>query len=218
MPQRQYASRGVLWEVASSFAVEQTSLKRRAPAAVQLFNLFVGAPMIRLGLLIVISALLICSAGAQLKVDVALVNVVATVTDSHGQYVDDLIADDFVLEEDGQVQNIVHLSQSNDLPVSVGILLDSSESMDRKISTASDAVERFIRMIHKNDDIFLMTFDRRPQLRQDFTDHRDKLVSALRRVKLGLGTSLYDAVDEGLQKVKHGMHEKKAILLITDGE
>jgi len=151
-------------------------------------------------------------------VDVGLINVVATVTDSRGDYVEDLTAEDFVLEEDGQVQTITHLTQSNDLPVSVGIVLDSSESMERKISTASDAVEQFIRTIHKNDDIFLMTFDRRPQLRQDFTDNRDKLASALRKVKLGLGTALYDAVDDSLQKVKHGKQDKRAILLITDGE
>src|SRR5262245_37303453 len=174
--------------------------------------------MTRLSLIASVMFLLTCAAAAQLKVDVALVNVVATVTDSRGRYVDDLIADDLVLMEDGQAQTIAHLTQSNDLPVSVGILLDSSQSMEHKINTATDAVERFIRSIHEDDDIFLMTFDRSPQLRQDFTDSRDRLAAALRRVNLGLGTSLYDAVDEGLVKVKQGTHQKKAILLITDGE
>jgi Ca-activated chloride channel family protein len=63
-----------------------------------------------------------------------------------------------------------------------------------------------------------MTFDRNPQLRQDWTDNRDKLSSALKKIRLGLGTSLYDAVDEGLAKIKHGKHDKRAILLLTDGE
>src|SRR6266849_6370701 len=155
---------------------------------------------------------------AQLKVDVALVNVVATITDETGHYISDLTQDDIVVYEDGQVQKISHFSQANDLPVSIGVLLDTSGSMERKIGTATSAVERFIRSIHKDDDIFLMTFANRPDLRQDFTDDRDRLAKALRRVTVGGGTALYDALDEGLHKIKQGKHDKRAILLITDGE
>jgi len=154
----------------------------------------------------------------QLKVDVGLINVVATVTDEGGQYVSDLTVDDFILIEDGQSQRISHLTQSNDLPVSVGITLDSSGSMERKITTATKAVERFIRTIHEDDDIFLLTFSDRPVLRQDFTDDREKLSLALRRVTVGGGTALYDALEESLRKIKKGGHDKKAILLLTDGE
>ena len=63
-----------------------------------------------------------------------------------------------------------------------------------------------------------MTFSERPSLRQDFTDDRNKLASALRRIAVGGGTALYDALEESLRKVKSGTHDKKAILLITDGE
>ena len=155
---------------------------------------------------------------AQLKVDVALVTVVATVTDESGRYVSDLTPEDLIVEEDGQPQNIAHFSQSNDLPVSMGVVLDTSGSMERKIGTATTAVERFIRSIHPDDDIFLMTFSNRPQLQQDFTDDRDKLARALRRVTVGGGTALYDALDLSLRKIKHGIKDKKAILLLTDGE
>ena len=155
---------------------------------------------------------------AQLKVDVALVNVIATVTDEKGRYVEGLSKDDFILQEDGQTQTISHLTQSNDLPVSVGVTLDSSGSMERKIGTATNAVERFIRTIHEDDDIFLLSFSDRPVLRQDFTADRERLASALRRVTVGGGTALYDALEESLMKIKGGAHEKKAILLITDGE
>src|SRR3989442_15609708 len=115
---------------------------------------------------------------AQLKVDVALVNVVATVTDETGHYISDLTENDLIVYEDGKVQKISHFSQSNELPVSMGVLLDTSGSMERKIGTATTAVERFIRSIHKDDDIFLMTFANRPELRQDFTDDRDRLAKA----------------------------------------
>src|SRR5215470_19032901 len=91
--------------------------------------------------------LLVGSVVAQLRVDVRLVNVVATVTDTHGRYVDGLQASDFSLEEDGKPQQISHFSASTDLPVSVGIVLDTSTSMERKISTATRAVDRFLRTI-----------------------------------------------------------------------
>jgi VWFA-related protein len=174
--------------------------------------------MRRLSFALVGAMLLGSAVLAQLKVDVALVNVVATVTDDRGQYVPDLTADDFIVTEDGQTQTISHLTQSNDLPVSVGVVLDTSGSMERKIGTATNAVDRFFRTIHEDDDIFLMTFSDRPILRQDFTSDRTKLTSALRRVTVGGGTALYDALDDGLRKIKNGEHEKKAILLITDGE
>ncbi len=169
--------------------------------------------------IVVVAALLIASiATAQLKVDVQLVNVVATVTDSRGRYVSDLKADDFIVKEDGQVQNIARLTQSNDLPVSVGLVLDSSASMERKIVTATNAVERFIRTIHKDDDIFLMTFSTRPNLVQGFTANRDRLSAALRQVTVFGETSLYDAIEESLKHLRGGKHVKKAILLITDGQ
>ncbi len=155
---------------------------------------------------------------AQLKVEVALINIVATVTDERGRYLADLAPEDFVVYEDGQPQIIEHFSQSSDLPVSMGVVLDTSGSMERKIGTAANAVERFIRSIHEDDDVFLMTFGDRPQMRQNFTNDRDKLASVLRRLTVGGGTALYDALDEGLDRIRDGMHEKKAILLISDGE
>src|SRR5499427_10634651 len=125
--------------------------------------------MCRIGLLLLIAAVLTAPiVAAQLKVDVALINVVATVTDETGHYVSDLTQDDFIVEEDGAQQTIAHFSQSNDLPVSMGIVLDTSGSMERKIGTATTAVERFIRTVHRDDDIFLMTFSNRPDLLQDF--------------------------------------------------
>lgn len=175
--------------------------------------------MSRTGLICLIAVLLaVPIIAGQLKVDVALVNVVATVTDDAGLYVSDLNPDDFIISEDGKAQTIAHFTQSNDLPVSMGIVLDTSGSMERKIGTATSAVERFIRTVHRDDDIFLLTFANRPELQQDFTDDRDKLARALRRVSVGGGTALYDALELSLRKIKHGIQDKKAVLLLTDGE
>jgi len=161
--------------------------------------------------------LLIGVVAAQLRVDVQLVNVVATVTDSQGRYVEGLQASDFTLREDGNLQQISHFAASTDLPISVGIVLDTSTSMERKISTATRAVDRFLRGIHADDDIFLMTFDNSVKVRQDFTSNRDKLWEALEKVKLSSGTSLYDAVVMSTDKIRKGKYPKKAILLISDG-
>src|SRR5438552_1639880 len=155
---------------------------------------------------------------AQVRVDVRLVSVVATVTDGRGRNVANLSADDFILEEDGKPQQITHFSQDQNVPVSVGILLDTSGSMDRKIRTAVDAVDRFAQRIHPDDEIFLMTFSGRPVLRQDFTNDREKLSESLRRIIPTGGTTLYDAMAEGITKIASGHHAKRAILLITDGQ
>ena len=155
---------------------------------------------------------------AQVRVDVRLVNVVVTVTDSHGRYIPNLTQDDFMLEEDGRAQHISHFSQDRNVPVGVGILLDTSGSMDRKIRTAVDSVDRFIRGVHPDDEIFLMTFSGRPVLRQDFTNDREKLSEALKRIIPTGGTTLYDAMAEGVTKVASSRHTKRAILLITDGQ
>jgi VWFA-related protein len=147
-----------------------------------------------------------------------LVDVVATVTDARGRYIPNLSAGDFILEEDGKPQPITHFSQDHNVPVSVGILLDTSGSMDRKIRTAVDAVERFTRRVHENDEIFLITFSGQTVLRQDFTDDREKLGQALRHLNATGGTALYDALSEGLTKIRSGRHHKQAILVITDGQ
>jgi Ca-activated chloride channel family protein len=155
---------------------------------------------------------------AQVRVDVRLVNVVATVSDARGRAVPNLTANDFVLEEDGTPQPITHFSQDHNVPVSVGILLDTSGSMERKIRTAVEAVERFTRRIHADDEIFLISFSGQPVLRQDFTDDRDKLSQALRHVNATGGTALYDALRDGLTKIQSGQHHKRAILVLTDGQ
>src|SRR5262245_50250490 len=157
-------------------------------------------------------------AAAQVRVDVRLVNVIATVTDARGRSIPDLTAEDFILEEDGKRQPIMHFSQDQDVPVSIGILLDTSGSMDRKIRTAVEAVEHFGRRIHENDEVFLISFSSSPVLRQDFTDDRQKLTQALRHVNATGGTALYDALSDGLKMIRSGRHNKRAILVITDGQ
>jgi VWFA-related protein len=156
---------------------------------------------------------------AQFKVEVGLINVVATVVDGKGRTIPNLTIDDFILEEDGQPQTIKHLVATADLPVSIGIILDASKSMESKIRTAQRAVYRFLEMIHKDDEVFLMSFAMRASLIADFTSDRTRLRNALMTgMNINGGTSLYDSLYQALQKVKEGSNQKKVVLLVTDGE
>ena len=156
---------------------------------------------------------------AQFKSNTLVINVVATVVDGKGRTVPNLTNDDFIVEEDGRPQTITHLVPTADLPVSLGIVLDTSLSMESKIRTAQRAVDRFLSMIREDDEIFLMTFARRASVVADFTSDRRTLTTALMTgVNLSGGTSLYDSVYQALQKVKQGHNQKKVILLVTDGE
>jgi Ca-activated chloride channel family protein len=167
----------------------------------------------------VVLLLLSAFLSAQFRVGVQLVNVVATVVDGKGRLVPNLAIDDFIVEEDGQPQRIEHLLPTADLPVSIGVVLYSSESMRSKMRTAQRAIDRFFSTIHRDDEIFLMTFAMQASLIVDFTADRTRLTNALLTgVNVGGGTALYDSLDQALQKVKQGRYQKKVVLLVTDGE
>jgi Ca-activated chloride channel family protein len=167
----------------------------------------------------VVLLLLSALPGAQVKVGVLLINVVVTVVDGKGRTVPNLTIDDFIVEEDGQPQTIKHLSPTANLPTSLGVMIDTSGSMQSKIRTAQRAVDRFLSLIHNDDEIFLMTFAMRASLIADFTSHRSELTNALMTgVNVGGGTALYDSLYQALQKVKEGRYQRKAVLLVTDGE
>jgi VWFA-related protein len=155
---------------------------------------------------------------AQISVDVTLVTLVATVTDSTGRYVPNLGATDFTVVEDGKEQKIALVEQSNDLPLSIGVLLDASTSMRPKIQTATETIDRFLRTLGPSDDIFLMSFSGKPKLEQNFTNDRNKISKALHKVQLNSRTALYDTIEQGIAKVRDGKHPKKALLLVTDGQ
>jgi VWFA-related protein len=170
-----------------------------------------------LGTLVLASLTLAAQTPTTLRVDVRLVNVVTTVTDADGKFVANLKPDDFTLLEDGVEQKITHFTQDRNIPVSVGILLDTSGSMADKMRAASGAVQRFLDNIHPEDDIFLMTFAKDIHLEQDFTSDRKKLAKAMASLKVGGTTLLYEALKQAIDKVHKGRHDKRAILVISDG-
>jgi VWFA-related protein len=149
---------------------------------------------------------------------VALVNVTATVTDDNGRFVTGLGKDDFVVYEDNVLQEISQFSSAR-VPVSLGILLDTSGSMTAdKMEAARAAIDRFIYdLLDKDDELFFAEFADTPRVVQAWTTDRELISRAVRRVRAGGGTALYDAVAAAIPMAAAGRHKKKAILIISDG-
>ena len=152
------------------------------------------------------------------RTGVDLINVTATVTDARGRFVGGLTQADFTIYEDGTEVDITQFSNER-VPVSLGIALDTSGSMEgRKMDAARSALDRFLfDLLAPDDEIFLYEFNYTPALLQDWTADRDRVSSALRRIRPRGGTALYDAVAESVPRVADGQHVKKALLIISDG-
>jgi Ca-activated chloride channel family protein len=152
-----------------------------------------------------------------LRVDVDLVLLQATVTDSANKPVTGLKQQDFRVWEDKVEQQIDYFSAEN-VPLSTGIIFDISNSMEKKLPAALAAANTFLGMGDRGDEYFLIQFNDSPQLTQDFTTDIARLQSRLFLAKAQGNTSLYDALYLGLDKVNRGVNSRKALLLITDGE
>jgi Ca-activated chloride channel family protein len=175
-----------------------------------------------------VAALLVVAAAATLvaqnqegfsfRSGVELINVNATVTDDDGRFVSGLRKEDFTVYEDGAAQPVTHFS-SDRVPVSLGIVLDASGSMTPdKMSAARAAIDRFIYdLLGKDDELFFLEFANRPDLVQDWTTDRRAISRAVARVTPGGGTAMYDAIADAVPLANAGMHPKKAILVISDG-
>jgi len=147
-----------------------------------------------------------------------LVTLTLTVTDLYGRYVSGLTKKAFSVTDNNQDQDITYFSDS-DSPVSVGILFDVSGSMSgEKIQKARKALERFVETSHPSDEYFLIAFNNRAQLLLDRTRDGDAVLQKLTLVEPKRNTALYDAVYLGVDRVSRGSHQKRALLIISDGQ
>jgi Ca-activated chloride channel family protein len=147
-----------------------------------------------------------------------LVTLTLTVTDLYGRYVSGLTKNAFTIMDNGQEQEITFFGDS-DAPVSVGILFDVSGSMSgEKIQKARAALSKFINSSHPSDEYYLIAFNSRAQLLLDRTRDGEAVLSKLTLVNPRQNTALYDAVYLGLDRVTRGSHQKKALLIISDGQ
>ncbi len=151
-----------------------------------------------------------------LKVDVDLVLVPVTITDPMNRLVTGLDKENFQLFEGNATQEIRTFS-SEDAPVSLGVIFDSSGSMASKMDRAKDAVIEFFKTANPQDEFFMITFSDEPEAVSDFTSSVDeiqnKLVFAVPRRR----TALLDAIYMGVSKMRQAKYAKKALLIISDG-
>lgn len=153
-----------------------------------------------------------------ISVKTDLITLTLTVTDMYGRYVSGLTKNAFSVFDNGKEQEITFFSDS-DSPASVGILFDVSGSMSGdKIAKARNALSKFINTSHPSDEYFLIAFNKRAQLLLDRTRDGEAVLQKLTLVQPKNNTALYDAVYLGLERVSRGTHQKKALLIISDGQ
>lgn len=151
-----------------------------------------------------------------IRVDVDLVTLVATVTSRAGRYVGGLRKEDFRVYEDSVLQEIA-VFESKEVPISLGVIFDTSGSMVDKIDDVQDAVLHFAKTVNPQDEIFVLRFSSEVDFVLDFTSDRSRLERVVRRLRAHGSTQLYDAIAEGLEIVRQGQYQKKALLVVTDG-
>ena len=146
------------------------------------------------------------------------VNVTATVSDQGGRFVPGLVKDDFLVYDDDQPVEITHFSAER-VPVSLGIVLDTSGSMaGDKIREAEAALAKFVDdLLDRDDEMFLYRFSNSPVLVQGWTNDRQLVTRALGRISASGGTAMYDAIVEAIPLASVGRNQKKALVVISDG-
>src|SRR5215475_6096657 len=148
------------------------------------------------------------------KVD--LVTVPVTITDAMNRPVTGLERDNFQLFENKEQQEIKNFS-SEDTPVSIGIIMDVSGSMQNKLERTLEAVRQFCAASNPQDEFFMITFSDAPKLATDFTNRPEEIENALLGAQGRGRTSLLDAIYMGIRKMKDAHYNRRALLILSDG-
>jgi VWFA-related protein len=161
--------------------------------------------------------------------DIAVVNLLATVRTKKGEIVRDLTKDDFSILENGRPQTVRYFSRETDLPLTIGLLVDTSMSQERVLDAERSASYRFVDQVlrENKDHVFVMQFDLNVQTRQILTSSRQQLEKTLPfvdtptrrelRSQDGGGTRLYDAVVQASEDVLKAQKGRKALIILSDG-
>lgn len=182
-------------------------------------------------------------AAATIAVDVKVVTLPVTVRDNHGKIVSGLTKDDFTLQEDGRAQTIKYFSQETKLPLTLGLLVDTSRSQTGVFDAERNASRSFLdqMLVQPKDQAFLIHFDHEVELLQDLTSSHEKLQAAMDLLKKpsdrersndpndssnspsgsgshhGGGTQLYDAVFLASNELMKKQQGRKALIILSDG-
>lgn len=161
------------------------------------------------------------------SIEVAFVPVVATVRDNDGHLITDLRKEDFILEEQGKRQEIKYFAREADLPLTIGLLVDSSMSQRGILQEEREASFQFLEEVLRphRDLVFVISFDVDVELLQDLTGDLAPLQASLKEVQVPssggrgqqIGTVLYDAVFLSADEIMQEQAGRKAVILLSDG-
>ncbi|WP_334267033.1 VWA domain-containing protein [Edaphobacter sp. HDX4] len=159
-----------------------------------------------------------------IKVQVNEVNLIFTVTDKKGRFITGLKRENFGLLDDGRPPvAVLRFSQQTNLPLRVGIMLDTSSSIRQRFQFEQDsAIEFLLQILHRNDRAFVQGFDIESDMAQGFTNNIDLLNQGIRKLRPGGGTALYDALyrtcrDQMLTLQEQGA-VRRALIVVSDGD
>src|SRR5262245_32680891 len=156
--------------------------------------------------------------GFELTVNVELVQLPVSVFDKHGMPFRGLLQDHFTVYED-KIQQDISLFKEEDTPISVGLVVDASQSMTDKQDRLQKAAMTFVRKSNPEDETAVLSFSDDIVLEQDFTQRESDLSRALAGISYRGSTALYDAAYQAAKHLeRNGTHERKVLLIISDGE
>ncbi len=153
---------------------------------------------------------------ADIRIDTTLVLIPVAVTDPMARFVTGLERENFKVFEDKIEQEITQFS-SEDAPLSVGIVFDTSGSMGAKLTRSRQAVTQFMKTANPQDEFFLVIFNDRPELVQGFTKETEEIQNRLTFTQAKGRTALLDGVYMAMSQMKKAHNPRKAILIISDG-
>lgn len=154
----------------------------------------------------------------EITVDVDAINLLVSVTDNQGRFVTDLPRDRFQIYENGKPQLITHFAQEIDLPLHIGLLIDTSTSVRTKLDFEKQAATNFVRSVMRPEDqTLLVEFDSGVQMLSDFTNSPAAIAGKIKDLKAGGGTSLLDAVALVSQDKMTAPRTRKTIIVVSDG-
>jgi VWFA-related protein len=160
------------------------------------------------------------SGSFRISVDVALVVMPATVTDRQGGFVSNLVEQDFEVFENG-VRQPIRLFRNEDIPVTVGLVVDQSTSMLPKLAEVSAAAKTFVGSSNPEDEMFVVNFNEHVSLGLPgairFTNNTVELANAIVTTPAGGQTALYDAIAKALEELQAGSRDKKVLVVVSDG-
>lgn len=154
--------------------------------------------------------------GSYIRLNTDLVLVPVTVTDPMNRLVTGLERNDFEIYDDNSQQKIASFS-CDDAPVSIGIIFDLSGSMTSKLVRAKDAILSFIKTANPQDEFFVIGFNDRPALVEDFTSSVEDIEARMATLRAAHRTALLDAIYYGIAKMRQARHQRKALLVVSDG-